>query len=296
MKHTDKKKVVVITGSSSGFGFLTAKALLEKGHDVVATMREPETRAAQAAKELRDLAHKTGARLSVLEMDVTSDTSVESAIQAVIKEHGRVDVLVNNAGFMLVGVTEAFSMEEMKAQFETNTFGPARVARAVLPHMRGRKSGLLIQVTSIAGRLVFPFFGIYSASKFAAEALAQTYHYELSSLGIESVIVEPGPFPSNILPRSPAPSDDGRTQAYGDVGQIPQAMRESFQSLYSGPDAPDAGDVANAIVGLIEQDTKRPLRTVVMPKGMDFGVEGLNESADAIQNALLKGLQMDGMI
>ena len=296
MKHTDEKKVVVITGSSSGFGFLTAKALLEKGHTVVATMRDPQTRAAPAVKELRNLAKKTGAHLSVLEMDVTSDASVESAIGDAVKEHGRVDVLVNNAGFMLVGVTEAFSMEELKSQFETNTFGPARVARAVLPHMRARKSGLLIQVTSIAGRLVFPFFGIYSASKFAAEALAESYHYELSNLGIESVIVEPGPFPSDLLPRSPAPSDDGRTQAYGDVGQIPQAMRESFQALYDGPDAPDANDVAMAIVGLIAQDTKRPLRTVVMPKGMDFGVDGLNQSTSVVQNALMKALQMETMI
>ena len=296
MKHTDEKKVVVITGSSSGFGLLTAKALLEKGHDVVATMRDPEGRAAHAAKELRDLAHKSGSRLSLVEMDVTSDSSVENAISQVISSHGRVDVLVNNAGFMVMGVSEAFSMEEMKSQFETNTFGPARVARAVLPHMRARKSGLLVQVTSIAGRLVFPFFGLYSASKFAAEALAESYHYELASLGIESVIVEPGPFPSNILTRSPFPQDEDRTKAYGDAGQIPQAMRESFQALYDGPDAPDARDVANAIVALIEQDTKRPLRTVVMPKGMDFGVEGLNGSTSAVQNALMQALQLDKMI
>ena len=259
-------------------------------------MRDARTRNQAKKADLEAFARQGGYKLEVVELDVTNDTSVAKAIAAVSKSHGRIDVLLNNAGVMNIGVTEAYSSEELQSQFEVNTFGPARMIRAVLPTMRAQGAGLIISVTSLAGRVVFPFFGAYSASKFALEALAEAYHYELSGLGIDSVIVEPGPFGTSLLPRSPAPRDQRTTDAYGPIGKIPDAMKASFQSMYDAQEPPRPEDVTDAILALIERTDKRPLRTVVMPKGMDFGVERLNASVSDIQNTLLKTLQFESMI
>lgn len=289
-------KTILITGTSSGFGALTAKALAVRGHDVVATMRDTTTRNHAGKISLEAFARQGGHKLEVVDLDVTSDTSVSAAIAAISESHGRIDVLVNNAGVMNIGVTEAYSSEELQNQFEVNTFGPARMIRAVLPSMRAQGTGLIVSVTSLAGRVVFPFFGAYSASKFALEALAEAYRYELSGLGIDSVIVEPGPFGTSLLPRSPAPRDQHTVDAYGAIGKIPNAMKAGFQSMYDSPEPPRADDVTDAILKLIEQTGKRPLRTVVMPKGMDFGVERLNAGVSEVQNGVLRAMQLESMI
>lgn len=296
MSNISLPKTIIITGSSSGFGALSAKALAARGHRVLATMRDSAERNHGIKMELETFAQQNGHNLQVLDMDVTNDRSVSTAIDSIAKSHGRIDVLINNAGVMNIGVTEAYSMAELLAQFEVNTFGPARMFRAVLPTMRAQGSGLIVSVTSLAGRVVFPFFGAYGASKFALEALAEAYRYELSGLGIDSVIVEPGAFGTNLLPRSPAPRDQETVEAYGAIGKIPDAMKAGFQSMYDSAEPPRAQDVAEAIVKLVEQTGKRPLRTVVMPKGMDFGVERLNAGVTDVQNALLKTMQFESMI
>ena len=148
-------KTIVITGCSTGFGALTAKALAANGHHVIATMRNAATRNRAAKLELEAFAKHGDYKLEVVELDVTNDASVEVAIASIIKSHGRIDVLVNNAGVMNVGITEAYTIDELKTQFEVNTFGPARTIRAVLPTMRSQGSGLIVSVTSLAGRLVF---------------------------------------------------------------------------------------------------------------------------------------------
>lgn len=295
MRDTPRPRTIVITGASSGFGLLTARALLEQGDNVVATMRDANARNATVANDLMSLAQGRSGSLSIFELDVTQDASVNKAAAAIL-EQGPVDVLINNAGVMNIGVTEAYSLDEMKAQFEVNTFGPARLAKAFLPAMRARHSGLVINVSSLAGRLVFPFFGAYCASKFALEALFEAYRYELSSFGVDCVIVEPGPFDSGLLRRSPSPSDLALVATYGDIGRIPEAMKANFQQSYDGPDAPRSQDVADAIVALIRQEGRRPLRTVIMPKGLDFGVDRLNAAASGIQNDLLIGMQFADMI
>ena len=296
MSNISLPKTIIITGSSSGFGALSAKALAARGHRVLATMRDSAERNHGIKMELETFAQQNGHNLQELDMDVTNDRSVSTAIESIAKSHGRIDVLINNAGVMNIGVTEAYSMAELLAQFEVNTFGPARMFRAVLPTMRAQGSGLIVSVTSLAGRVVFPFFGAYGASKFALEALAEAYRYELSGLGIDSVIVEPGAFGTNLLPRSPAPRDQETVEAYGAIGKIPDAMKAGFQSMYDSAEPPRAQDVAEAIVKLVEQTGKRPLRTVVMPKGMDFGVERLNAGVTDVQNALLKTMQFESMI
>ena len=295
MRDTPRQKTIVITGASSGFGLLTARTLLEQGENVVATMRNTKTRNLGVIAELDAFASTTSGALSVVELDVTSHASVNAAAAAIL-DQGPVDVLINNAGVMNIGITEAYSADELQAQFEVNTFGPARVAKAFLPAMRARRSGLLINISSLAGRLVFPFFGAYCASKFALEALFEAYRYELSSFGVDCIIVQPGPFDSGLLPRSPSPADRALVASYGYVAQIPEAMKANFQQSYDGPDAPRSQDVADAIVALIGQEGRRPLRTVVMPKGVDFGVDRLNLAVSEVQNGLLASMQFADMI
>ncbi|MGY4290174.1 NAD(P)-dependent dehydrogenase (short-subunit alcohol dehydrogenase family) [Bradyrhizobium sp. LM2.7] len=229
-------------------------------------------------------------------MDVADEASVNSAIDHVIKQHGKIDALINNAGTMFVGVTEAYTVADIERQFAVNFFGAVRADRAVLPHMRAAGSGLLVHVTSLMGRVIFPFFGVYSASKFALEALAESYRYELSSFGVDSVIVEPGPFPSNLLPSSPEPSDEGVLASYGAVAAIPGQIKDSSSQAHDSSNPPRPQLVADAIARLVEATERRPLRTVVMPEGMDLGVERLNEAVTSIQNDMLSALGMSNMI
>ncbi|PWJ90936.1 NADP-dependent 3-hydroxy acid dehydrogenase YdfG [Mesorhizobium loti] len=289
-------KVAVVTGASSGFGKLTALELARRGHVVVATMRDIEGKNSQIGSELIDAAKTGGHLLQVIEMDVTDEASVNAAIDRVVKQHGRIDALVNNAGTMFVGVTEAYTVADIEQQFAVNFFGAVRADRAVLPHMRAAGSGVLIHVTSLMGRVIVPFFGVYSASKFALEALAEAYRYELSSFGVDSVIVEPGPFPSNLLPSSPAPSDEQVLATYGAVASVPGQIKNNSDQALDPANPPRPQLVADAIARLVEATERRPLRTVVMPEGMDFGVEGLNQAVAPIQNNLLTALGMSNMI
>ena len=226
----------------------------------------------------------------MLEIDVTCDRSVDRGIESILEQAGRIDVLVNNAGVMNVGVSEAFTLEEVQRQFDVNVYGSVRMNRAVLPSMRKRRSGLLIQLSSLAGRVVFPFFGIYSASKFAVEALAESYRYELSSFGVDSVIVEPGPFWTTLIDKSPHPkSDPQRLVSYGEVASVPNSMLVSFTEFLTADGAPDPQSVADAIGDLVRMTGPRPLRTVV---GLDYGVTDLNRAVEPIQNELLDQLGM----
>ncbi len=289
-------KVVVVTGASSGFGKLTVLELARQGHSVVATMRDVDGRNSAVRDELIGTAKAEGNPLQVLEMDVADDASVEAAIASVIAQHGRIDVLVNNAGLMPIGVTEAYTVADVERLFAVNVFGAVRTDRAVLPHMRAAGSGLLVQVTSLMGRFTMPFFGVYAASKFALEALAETYRYELSSFGVDSVIVEPGPFPSNLIASSPEPSDTAVLASYGDVAAIPGQIKAHSDQQFDPANPPRPQLVADAIAKLVAATDRRPLRTVVMPDGLDYGVQQINDSVAPIQNGVLTAMGMEAMI
>jgi NAD(P)-dependent dehydrogenase (short-subunit alcohol dehydrogenase family) len=289
-------KVVVVTGASSGFGKLTVLELARQGHTVVATMRDVDGRNSAVRDELIDTARADGNPLQVLEMDVADDASVQAAIDSVIAQHGRIDVLVNNAGLMPIGVTEAYTVADVERLFAVNVFGAVRTDRAVLPHMRAAGSGLLVQVTSLMGRFTIPFFGVYAASKFALEALAETYRYELSSFGIDSVIVEPGPFPSNLIASSPQPSDTAVLESYGVVAAIPGQIKAHSDQQFDPVNPPRPQLVADAIAKLVGATERRPLRTVVMPDGLDFGVQQINDAVAPIQNGVLTAMGMEAMI
>lgn len=290
------KKVVVVTGASSGFGKLTVLELARRGHTVIATMRDVNGRNSQVRSELIETAKADGNPLQVVEMDVADDASVQAAIDGVIAEHGKIDALINNAGLMPIGLTEAYTVADVEKLFAVNVLGAIRTDRAVLPYMRAASSGLLVQVTSLMGRFVMPFFGVYSASKFALEALAETYRYELSGFGIDSVIVEPGPFPSNLIASSPEPSDAAVVAAYGEFAAIAGQIKDNSDQSHDPANPPRPQLVADAIANLVESTERRPLRTVVMPEGLDFGVQQINEAVAPIQNGVLKAMGMEGLI
>ncbi len=288
------KKVILITGCSTGFGRLAAETLGKEGHTVYASMRNTGSKNASVKGELLDFAKKENLSIQVLDLDVTKDSSVDQAVKTIVDKEGRIDVLINNAGVMYVGVTESFTLEQIQHQFDTNFFGVVRLNRAVLPHMREKKDGLLIHLSSIAGRIVLPFFGVYNASKYALEALAESYRYELSQLGIDSVIVEPGPFHTNIINASPSGSDQERISKYGALAERPSNMLSAFNDFFASENTTNPQEVVAVISKLIAaKPGERPLRTVVGP---DYGVVKINEFGEGLQPGLMEGIGMSDLM
>jgi NAD(P)-dependent dehydrogenase (short-subunit alcohol dehydrogenase family) len=290
-ESTPMARNVLITGCSSGFGRQLAERLARSGDRVYATMRGIGGRNAPVAAELSALAAAEGLDLRVLELDVTSTTSVDAAAAEVLTESGAPDLLVNNAGQMFVGITEAFSADELMAQLDINVVGVHRVNRAFLPAMRQRGSGLVVQISSVAGRAGLPFFGVYHASKWGLEGYSMALRGELASSGIDVVVVEPGPFTTDLFPRSPRPADaDGRGASYPPlVHETFAQMGAAFEGLFADPDAPtDPGLVVERIVELAAMPAgTRPFRSVV---GADFGVRALNEVAEPREAAVLDAM------
>lgn len=284
----DKSQVVLVTGSSSGFGRLTVETLARRGHRVFASMRDTRGKNAPAKAEIEALNRHDNLAIEVVELDVTADRSVEEAVAAVMAQAGRIDVALNNAGVGCLGITEGYTLPQIQAFFDTNFFGAVRVNRAVLPHMRRQQSGLIVHITSIAGRIVFPFLGPYCASKFALEALAEAYHHDLAPFGIDSVIVEPGLYHTSMGKSSVRPEDKPRLQEYRAMKQLVVQTGRTFQSQVT----PDPQEVADAIAALIALPAgRRPLRTLVGPDAKLL--ERLNEvAAEAQQDELrLLGLE-----
>jgi NAD(P)-dependent dehydrogenase (short-subunit alcohol dehydrogenase family) len=285
----NSKQVVLITGSSTGFGRLFADTLARKGHTVFATMRDAEGRNAKNAAEIRAVAEKESLPIHVLELDVTDDASVERAVDAAITKAGRIDVAINNAGYYVSGLVEAVTTEQGRRLMDTNFFGAVRVNRAVLPHMRSQSSGVLIHVSSLAGRITAPSMGFYSATKFALEALAEAYHYELASQGIESVIVEPGQYETPVFGNTVMATDEARTNTYGALKEIPAKLNEALLST-----AGNAQEVADAVLRIIETPTgEKQLRYLVSPASL--GVDQINALSKQVQGKLLEafGLAAD---
>ena len=285
--------VVLITGTSSGFGHLLAETCARQGYTVYASMRQATGRNATAREALERLATTAGVSLQVLELDVTDEASVERAVQEVIARSGRIDVLINNAGFSYIGLNEAYTLEDLQRQFDTNFFGVARMNRAVLPQMRKQARGLVIYMSSGAGRTIVPFLGAYSASKFALEALAESYHYQLYSLGIDTVILQPGAHATPVASNSRSPSEADRSAGYGPVSaQIDQAAAALLTFFNSGA-APAPKAVIDAVMAVLAMPTgTRPLR---IPIGAT-GVEEINRVAAQVQTAVLERLGLTGLL
>lgn len=181
------QKVAVVTGSSSGIGFATSLLLARNGFYTYATMRNLDK-----SKSIMDVAKKEKLPLEVIQLDVNDDKSVKDAVNKIAEEKKRIDVLVNNAGYMLAGCVEDLSIDEVKAIFETNLFGIVRATQAVLPIMRKQRNGTIVNVSSVAGRISFPVTPAYISTKFALEGLSESMRYELEQFGIKVILVEPG--------------------------------------------------------------------------------------------------------
>jgi NAD(P)-dependent dehydrogenase (short-subunit alcohol dehydrogenase family) len=282
--------VVLITGTSSGFGRLIAETLARKKFQVFATMRNVKGRNAAAAREIAELAARDSLSLQPLELDVTDDISVERAVSKVVLQCGRIDVLVNNAGHGIMDLAETVPLAQAQRQFDTNFFGVLRMNRAVLPAMKRQASGLLLHVSSGAGRLAIPGMGLYCASKFAMEALAEVYRYELASLGIDSVILEPGAHATPILGKLEKGEDPARKSGYGEMAQVPENLKAMVASSRANPQ-----DIADAVLQIIETPaSQRYLRYRIGPGGP--GVERINAVTDEVQAQLMKAFGITDLV
>ncbi|MHB1200045.1 MAG: SDR family oxidoreductase [Polaromonas sp.] len=280
--------IILITGASSGFGRDTAETLAAAGHKVFAGVRDIAGR----NRAIVDALVAKG--IEPLELDVTKDASVTPAIATLLcKSGGKLDVVINNAGIASGGVSEGFTPEQIRDLFEVNVFGLQRVLRATLPTLRGKKNGLIINVGSILGRVTFPFFGLYGASKFAVEALTDSYRYELSQLGVDVVLVQPSPYPTNMYAAVQQPADAPRAAAYGEIGAIPGKMFETFMGMFAADNAPNPHDVAVAVAKLVATPRgQRPDRVVV---GQAFGSDALNTATAPVQRQVVEGLGLGAL-
>ena len=189
-------KVAVVTGDSSGMGYETSLILARNGFHTYATVRKLE---GEGSNQIIDIAKNENLPLQVIQLDVNNDKSVTDAINRIAKEKDRLDVVVNNAGYDLMGALEETSMDEIKGQFETNFFGAVRVMKVVIPMMRKQGGGIIVNITSVGGRITFPLNSPYHATKFALEGLSESMQDQLEPLGIKIIVIEPGGVGSNFL-------------------------------------------------------------------------------------------------
>jgi NAD(P)-dependent dehydrogenase (short-subunit alcohol dehydrogenase family) len=276
-----EKKIILITGTNSGFGWLAANTCAVLGHKVYATMRDTKGRNAEKAKALVQQAN-----IEVLDVDVTNGKSVTDAVTTIIKKESRIDVLVNNAGIYATGITETFTVDELEKVIDVNLKGTWRTIKAVLPQMRKQGNGLIINISSVAGRFSFPFQTIYNTAKFAMEGLTEGLHYEVRPLGVDAVIVQPGAFPTEIFGKILTGTDAGIVDGYGDLAKVPEqigaGIGQMFQTLKPSPQL-----VADAIVNLIKMAKgKRPLRTVVDPATGNFSEVANKQVKEQYENFL----------
>ncbi|MGA5275727.1 SDR family oxidoreductase [Streptomyces cellulosae] len=276
--------VILITGASSGFGAMTARALADAGHTVYAGMRQTTGRNAPAVADARAYADENGVALHTVELDVSRQESVDAAVSAVTEEAGRVDVVVHNAGHMVLGPAESFTPEQLAEVYDTNVLSTQRVNRAVLPQMRERRDGLLVWVgsTSTYGGTP-PYLAPYFGAKAAMDHLAKSYAVELSRFGIDTSIVVPGSFTSgtNHFAHAMHPADPATAEAYDELYEgLMDDVGKRLAAL-APPDA-DPGEVARTIVAVVDAPKgERPFRVTIDPA--DDGSEQVSDVADRIR-------------
>ncbi|MEJ7926296.1 SDR family oxidoreductase [Sphingobium sp. AN641] len=285
-------QTVILTGASSGMGRILAEVLALQGFRVFAAMRDVDGRNAANAAHLRaiDARHP----IVPVDIDVTDDQSVIEGVQGIVAQADDVDILINCAGLMSAGPIEAFSTDQFRLILETNLLGPFRMYKAVLPNMRARNAGLIITISSVSGRVVAPGLGIYTASKFAVEGLAESLGYEVSGLGIDTVIVQPGPFATNLGANQIGPANPALAGEYGENGRLDKMLGERlFPLLEQCNISLDPRDVADLVLDLIGMKPgQRPMRTTV---GMDAGASRMNEFTEQVQREYLRVMDFEGL-
>jgi Short-chain dehydrogenases of various substrate specificities len=254
MDVTIKNKVALVTGSSSGMGFATAITMARAGIHTYASMRN-----LKKSKTITELASTEKLPLQVVQLDVNDKKSIKEIITKIVTEKERIDVLVNNAGYGLFGSLEDVSIEEMKAQFETNFFGVIRVTQLVLPIMRKQKSGTIVNVSSVGGRIALPILSAYQSTKFALEGLSESMSYELEPFGIKVVIIEPGAIRTNIMNSSiwAKKAQDPKSPYFSQLQRIKDHFKSMMENESSPPD-----EVAKVILEAITSENPQLRYTV----------------------------------
>ena len=252
--QANRQKVAIVTGSSSGIGYATSLLLARNGFYTYASARDINKSAT-----LESIANTEGLPLKLIQLDVTDDSSVKSAVEKIMSEKGRIDVLVNNAGYGLFGAFEDISLEEIKAQFETNFFGVIRVTQCVLPIMRnGGVGGIIVNISSLNGHIAFPVISAYVATKFALEGLSESIAYELEPFGIKVILIEPGAIGSNFMKGSV--SSKRALDPKSPYSELVQKVRFKISSDHENATQPE--EVAKIIVKDISSE-KPEFRYVV---------------------------------
>jgi NAD(P)-dependent dehydrogenase (short-subunit alcohol dehydrogenase family) len=290
-------KTIVITGASSGFGALSARALADAGHTVYAGMRDSAGRNAAQVSAAKRYAADHDVDLRTVELDIATQDSVDAAVESIISEQGSLDVLVHNAGHMVTGPAEAFTPEQIAVIYDTNVVGTQRLNRAALPHLRAQEQGLVLWVGSSSTRGgTPPYLAPYFAAKAAMDALAVSYAAELTRFGIETSIIVPGSFTSgtNHFAHSGHPADEQVVADYEAV--YPQLMEQVGKRLAElAPADADVADVAAAIVDVVDMPRgTRPFRVHIDPA--DDGAAVVNAVADRIRVEFLTRIGLEDVL
>lgn len=290
------KQIILVTGAGTGIGKLSVQSLAEAGHVVYASMRDIAGRNAGRAAELRALAAARNIQLHPLELDVLSQASADAAAATVVREQGHLDVVMQNAGHLVVGPTEAFTPDEIAKVFDTNVLGAQRVNRAVLPYLRKQESGLMLWIGSTTTKGGFPpFMGPYGAAKAAMDSLAVTLAYEIARFGIETSIVVPGAFTrgTDHFPSAGKPADAATAAAYARYDGVMDQIGERLSALT--PDNADPQAVADEIVRIVGLPTgTRPMRSLI-----DFvgdGAAEVFEVSERVRIAFAKRIGMGDLL
>lgn len=282
-------KRILVTGASGAVGYATCEILAARGHRVAGTMRSRRGKNTQLADALEALG------VAVVEMDVTDAASVDACVAVTLEALGGLDVVFNNAGIGSYGIQELFTADEMHRVFDVNVYGVQRVMRAVLPHLRGQGSGTIVYTSSLIGRVSIPFYATYCASKWALEAVAQSYRAELARFGIDSFIVEPGALPTAFLDGMLVPSDQSDDYA-PETAALEPSLRGLIEWLKTHPEqSPEM--VAGIVAEVIDAPPgKKPFRVVADRSGMGEGIVGYNVALGQVTRGVYAANGMEEML
>ena len=287
-------KIILITGSTDGIGLETAKLLAAAGHTILLHGRS-SSKLEAAAETVRGV---TGAGIvEAYKADLSRVSEVQELAKAVAAKHETLDVLINNAGVGSHGLQEDFSVADFQRLFDINVFGVQRMIRAVLPEMRARESGLILNISSLLGRIALPFYGPYNATKWAVEAMSENYRVELSQLGVDVAVVEPGGFPTAFIGNLMHPSSHDRSATYGPLGDAPKAALEGFAAFLEANPQQSPQLVADAVVDIVSAAPgTRRFRTEVDMVGMGDLVKPMNDQLAEASKSLFTNLGMADML
>ena len=277
--------VAVVTGSSSGIGFETSLTLARNGFYTYATVRKLD----EGSKPITDIAKRENLPLQAIQLDVNNEKSVIEGINRISEEQERIDVVVNNAGYDLMGPLEETSMDEIKAQFETNFFGTTRVMQAVVPIMRKRRSGRIVNIASVGGRIAVPFHSGYHGTKFAVEGLSESIKYELEPFGIKIILIEPGAVGSSFWKNMKMAAKTSSLDNNSPYIQMANNMSEAQKQMAQNSMHPS--EVAKVILRAVTSDN--PDFRYIVGKDAAMSLEARRNMSDGeFENLIKKQLNL----